>query len=158
MLSNKTGYAVLALACMTSDKQDWYKAEDIAKRADIPKPYLHKILHALRKSGFIKTKRGYGGGMALSYPANQITLLEIVEAVQGEEWLGNCLLGLGGCSDEKGCPVHDIWAIEKEKIRESVKQITLDQVAVSKGRPKGRLKSVKEIQKYLNKRKKKKPS
>ncbi len=45
MLSIRTGYAILALACMISDKQDWYKVKDIAKRADIPQPYLHKILH-----------------------------------------------------------------------------------------------------------------
>ena len=124
MLSNKTGYAVLALACMINDKQEWYKVDDIVKRTDIPKPYLHKILHALGKSGFIQTKRGYRGGMSLSHPADQITLLDIVEAVQGEERMDRCLLGLAGCGDERNCPVHEFWSAQKEKIIKSMKVFT----------------------------------
>jgi len=134
-MPSKTGYAILALACMISDKQDWYKVKDIAKRADIPQPYLHKILHALGKSGFIKTKRGRKGGMLLSCPANQITLLDIVEAVQGQEWMHRCLLGFAQCGDERNCPVHEFWKGEKENIKESMKQVTLDQVAEFEGKP-----------------------
>ena len=158
MLSIRTGYAILALACMTSDKQDWYKVEDISNRGDIPKSYLHKILHALGKSGLVNTKRGPQGGMALSRPADQITLLDIVEAVQGEEWMHCCLLGLAECSDERSCPVHEFWKGEIENIKDRMKQTTLDQVAEFEGKEGGRLKSIEEIQKYLNKRKKKKRS
>ena len=50
MLSKKTGYIILALACMMNEKQDWFKVEDIATRADIPKHYLRKIVHALGKT------------------------------------------------------------------------------------------------------------
>ena len=150
MLSNRTGYAVLALSYMASDKQDWVKVEDIAKRANIPQPYLHKILHALGKSGFIKTKRGYRGGVALSRPANQITLFDIVEAVQGEERMNRCLLGFVQCSDEKSCPVHEYWKEEKENINARMKQVTLDQVAEFEGKPGGRLKSITDIQNKIN--------
>jgi len=83
MLSKRTGYAILALACMIDKKQGWYKVEDIAKQADIPRPFLHKIILALGKSGLVTTKRGLHGGMALARPANQITLLDVAEAVQG---------------------------------------------------------------------------
>ena len=150
MLSSKTGYAILARACMVSDKQDWVKVEDIAKRADIPQPYLHKILHALGKSGFIKTKRGYRGGVALSRPANEITLLDIVEAVQGEEWMHRCLLGLAECSDERSCPVHEFWKGEKENIIAKMKEITLDQVAEFEDKSGGRLKSIADIQNNID--------
>ena len=149
MLSNRSGYAVLALACMIEEEQGWFKVADITKRADIPKPYLHKILHALVKSGFIEAKRGYRGGMALSRPADQITLLDIVEAVQGEEWMGRCLLGLAECGDERNCPVHDFWKEEKENVKNKMKQITLCQVAEFEGRQGGRLKSIEEIQKNV---------
>jgi len=145
MLSNRTGYAVLALACMIDHKQDWVKVEDIVKRANIPQPYLHKILHALGKSGFIQTKRGYRGGMSLSRPSTQITLFDIVEAVQGEERMDRCLLGFSECSDEKSCPVHEFWKEEKENIKARMKQITLDQVAEFEGKEGGRLKSITDI-------------
>jgi len=150
MLSNRTGYAILALACMISDKQDWYKVKDIAKRADIPQPYLHKILHALGKSGFIKTKRGRKGGMALSRPANQIDLFDIVEAVQGEEWIDRCLLGLAECGNERNCPVHEFWKGEKENVKARMKQVTLDQVAEFEDKPGGRLKSIADIKNKIN--------
>ena len=152
MLSKKTGYAILALACMITEKQERFRVEDIAKRADIPKPYLHKILHPLGKSGFIATKRGYRGGMALARPANQITLFDIVEAVQEEEWMGSCLLGFGECGDERNCPVHKKWSIEKEKIKKLLKNVTLEQVSIFESKPGGRLKSIEEIQKYLDER------
>ena len=150
MLSIRTGYAVLALACMIDDKEDWYRAESISIRADIPKPYLHKILHALGKSGFIETKRGPKGGMALSRPANQITIFDIVEAVQGEEWMHRCLLGLAECSDEKSCPVHEFWKDEKEDIKSRMKEVTLDQVAEFEGKEGGRLKTIADIKNKIN--------
>jgi len=150
MLSKRTGYAVLALACMSDNKQDWYKVEDIAKRADIPQPFLHKILHELGRSKFIKTKRGYRGGMALSRPANQITLFDIVEAVQGEERFDRCLLGLAECSDERSCPVHEFWKGEKENVKDRMKQVTLDQVAEFEDKPGGRLKSITDIKNKIN--------
>jgi len=149
MLSKRTSYAILALACVINDKQEWFKVEDIATRTDIPKPYLHKILHALGKSGFIATKRGRKGGMALTRPANKITLLDIVEAVQGEDWMDRCLLGFAGCGDEMNCPVHEKWSVEKKRIRKLMKQFTLDQVAEFEGKPGGRLKSIEEIQKDI---------
>ena len=152
MLSKSTGYAVLALACMITDKQERFKVEDIAKRADIPRFTLHKILHDLGKSDFMSTKIGYRGGMALTRSANQITLLDIIDAVQGEKWMDFCLLGFGGCSDERNCPVHEKWSVEKERIRKLMRQVTLDQVAVFESKPGGRLKSIEEIQKDLNKR------
>jgi Rrf2 family iron-sulfur cluster assembly transcriptional regulator len=143
---------------MKNEKQDWFKVEDIATRTDIPKHYLRKIVHALGKTGLFKTKRGHHGGVALARPANQITLLDIATAVQGEKWMDRCLLGLAGCSDERNCPVHEFWSVKKEIIRESMKQITLDQVAVFESKPGGRLKSIEEIQKDLNERMGIKPS
>ena len=145
MLSKRTGYAILALSCMISDKQEWYKVKDIAKRADIPMHYLHKILHALVKTSFIKAKRGPGGGIALSRPAKQITLLDVAEAVLGEEFMDRCLLGFGGCSDERKCPVHEKWSVEKKRIKKLLKQCTLEQVAEYEGKSGGRLKSIEEI-------------
>ena len=143
---------------MINDKQEWYKVEDIATRADIPKHYLRKIVHASGKTSLFKTKRGYRGGVALARPANQITLLDIAAAVQGEKWMDRCLLGLVGFSDERNCPVHEFWSVKKNIIKESMKQVTLDQVAEFEGKPGGRLKSIEEIQKYINKRMKKKRS
>ena len=97
MLTVRTGYAVLALACLHGSEDRWVLAQEIADRTNVPKPYLHKILHALGKSGVIQTKRGYRGGMALSRPSSEISVFEVVQAVEGRKWKDRCLLGLAEC-------------------------------------------------------------
>jgi len=63
--------------------------------------------------------------------------------------MDRCLLGFSECSDERNCPVHEFWSVKKEIIRESMKQITLDQVAVFEGKPGGRIKVLRRFKKTL---------
>jgi len=145
MLTVRSGYAILALACLNSRQGQWVLVQEIADRTDIPKPYLHKILHALGKCGLIHTKRGYHGGMALSRPAAQITLLDVVQAVEGEKWSKRCLLGLAECSDERACPTHDFWKTERKRIEDKLKKITLAKVADYESKGNGRLKALADL-------------
>ncbi len=128
-LSQKSGYAILAMACMYFREDQWMLTQEISSITGIPKPYLHKILHGLGQSGLIYTKRGYRGGMALARPANEITLLDIIVAVEGENWKHKCLLGLANCSDERKCPIHNYWKKERDRIENKFYNVTLDHVA-----------------------------
>lgn len=149
MLTVRTGYAILALACLHGQDDRWVLAQEIASRTDIPKPYLHKILHALGKAGVIQTKRGYRGGMSLSKPADEINLFELVQAVEGSAWMNRCLLGLAECSEERACPTHEFWAGQRKLIEEKLKSISLAHVAEFESRENGRLKSIEDVQKIL---------
>jgi Rrf2 family protein len=129
-LSQTTGYAILALSCLEQgDGENWILAKDIAECTGIPKPYLSKILHSLQGSGLIAAKRGYRGGFALARPSGEISLLEIAEAVEGGDLLSCCLLGLTSCSEDRPCPAHSFWAVERERIREELSSRTLRDVA-----------------------------
>jgi Rrf2 family protein len=129
-LSQTTGYAILALSCLEEgDGQNWILARDIAECTGIPKPYLSKILHSLQGSGLIRTKRGYRGGFSLVRPADEISLMEIAEAVEGASCLTGCLLGLADCSEEKSCPTHSFWVEERQRIRKALSSTTLKDVA-----------------------------
>ena len=108
-LSQTTGYAVLALSCLDGCGDRWVLAKNISECTGISLPYLSKMLHALTGSGVIVAKRGYRGGFQLAQPADQITLLEVVEAVEGQAWMPRCLLGLDECSDQRACPTHEFW-------------------------------------------------
>ena len=145
MLTVRTGYAILALACLRGSEDRWVLAQEIADRTNVPKPYLHKILHALGKSGVIQTKRGYRGGMALSRLAEEISVFEVVQSVEGRKWQNRCLLGLAECADERGCPMHEFWTEEKEKIEQKLRDLSLAQVADFEGREQGRLKKIMEL-------------
>lgn len=128
-LSQTTGYAILALACLEDCDDRLVQAKDIAGCTGIPLPYLSKILHALGKVGLVVTKRGYRGGFALARSARQINLLEVAEAVEGGAWLPKCLLGFEGCADDRACPTHRFWKTQREKIQTELRRVTIHDVA-----------------------------
>ncbi len=128
-LSQTTGYAILALSCLSGCGDQWVMAKDMARCTGISLPYLSKVLHALGNSGLIEAKRGYRGGFRLARPADQITLLDIAEAVEGEAWKPRCLLGLEECSDARACPTHAFWTKQRAAIEAELRRQTLKKVA-----------------------------
>jgi Rrf2 family protein len=104
-------------------------ARKIADETGISKPYLTKILHRLGRAGLINGKRGYRGGIALTRPANRISVLDISEALDGDTWKERCLLGLPSCGDLHPCPLHEYWLKERRRIERKLARLTLDEVA-----------------------------
>jgi Rrf2 family protein len=101
---------------------------EAAASTGIHKPYLAKILNLLTNKGLVTAKRGYRGGILLARPATAITILQIVEAVEGNAWLGHCLLGLRDCQAQHLCPTHEMWVEIKKRIHDSLGKITLAEV------------------------------
>jgi Rrf2 family protein len=107
---------------------------DIAKCAGIPKPYLARIINKLTHRGLVVARRGYSGGIALARPAEQISLLQIVEAVEGPNWISPCLLNMEGCGHPQACPTHKVWQRVSLQLRAALKKATLfDLMALQKG-------------------------
>lgn len=109
---------------------------DIAKRTDLPQPYLEQILLALKGAGIVKSKRGVGGGYLLSRPPDQILLSEIISAVDGPIVAGD--FGDphtdGACDHEGQCTLLTIWAFVGERMRHLLDSFTLaDIAAMSRG-------------------------
>jgi Rrf2 family protein len=127
--SQTTGYAVLALGCIASWKGRWVLSEQVHKCTGISTPYLRKVLYTLGRAGLVRTKRGYHGGFVLTRPPEEITLLEIVEAVESNRPVSDCLLGLPGCSEATPCPLRRFWQKERAKIRAELGRITLAKAA-----------------------------
>lgn len=131
-LSITTGYAIRALSCLDSGACESHKIGHIACCSGVPRPYLAKIMHALSTKGLVTTKRGYRGGILLTRPLGEISLLEIVIAVEGEEWMGPCLLGLEDCGDGAGCPTRELWTRIRGDIEDSLGKLTLADVIQSR--------------------------
>lgn len=85
-------------------------AKEIATCAVVPLPYLQKILRRLRRAGLIEAKRGYRGGFALARPPEEITLFEIIEAVEPGLLEPRCFFGTDICSETRPCSVHEFWS------------------------------------------------
>ncbi|MGC8829021.1 MAG: RrF2 family transcriptional regulator [Verrucomicrobiia bacterium] len=126
--TNTTGYAVQALVCLASCDCPKSSTAEIAKCSGVPQPYLCKIINLLTRKGLIVTRRGVGGGIKLARAAEEITLFEIVVAIEGERWASECLLGYSWCANEQCCPTHSFWKETKEKIKAELQHWTLADV------------------------------
>jgi Rrf2 family protein len=124
-VSQSTGTALTALSFMGDRGGQWIQAQEIARCTGTPLPYLLKILNRLAEGELIQSKRGYRGGFYLSRAATEITLLEILEAMEGPDWFNDCMLGTKHCPCVRPCPLHAFWSQEKERIREQWKKTKL---------------------------------
>jgi Rrf2 family protein len=103
---------------------------EIADAEQIPQPFLSKILHGLRAKGLVKSRKGPGGGFLLAKPPNEMKVTEIIEAVDGKCDLDKtCLLGMGECQGDHGCPLHHVWKPFRDELAASLAALTLTEVA-----------------------------
>jgi Rrf2 family protein len=82
---------------------------EISAAQDLPRPFLGKILNDLVHTGMLRSARGPTGGYSLACEPAEISLLEIKEAIDGRGDLERCAVGLGPCSDDVPCPLHDTY-------------------------------------------------
>ena len=83
-LTTKSEYSILALIYMArNNKNGFMKIDQICSKCDIPKKYLELLFMILRQNGYIRTKRGTGGGYKLTKPASQISIAEIIRLMDG---------------------------------------------------------------------------
>lgn len=98
--------AVLHLALLNSDQRATTK--EIAKAQDIPASFLAKIVAQLSVVGILKTTRGVRGGVTLALHPEEITILDVVEAIDGPFLVNECVHEDFHCPLEN-CPVRDVW-------------------------------------------------
>jgi len=119
--------AILFLALKEDDKMT--SIRELTQKFDIPYHFLAKILQNLTHRGFLKSSRGSSGGFSLAKPASEITLLEIVSAIDGTKIRESCIMGFPDCSDTTRCALHDYWAKAREEIFSVLEQKTIDHMA-----------------------------
>jgi Rrf2 family nitric oxide-sensitive transcriptional repressor len=79
--------------------------EQVAEATRVPPAYLSKVLQALSRGGIVKSQRGVGGGISLARPAEELTILEVVNAVEPIQRIRSCPLGLKS-HGVRLCPLH----------------------------------------------------
>ena len=131
-VSTRGDYAARALVSLSlhADESGPTSVRDIAERTGLPQPYLEQILLALKGAGIVRSKRGVGGGYVLARPAAEITLAEIVSAVDGPIVVGD--FGLphqeGACDHEGQCVLLAIWGEAGDAMRRHLDAFTLADV------------------------------
>lgn len=105
MLSQTVEYALRAMVQLTYVAPRACSTEVLAGTTQVPRAYLSKVLQELRKAGMVHSRRGIGGGIALARPASEISILEVVNAVEPIRRISTCPLGLIS-HGKRLCPLH----------------------------------------------------
>lgn len=137
-MSTRGDYASRALLSLAlgADLSIPTSVRDLAERTGLPQPYLEQILLILKGVGLVRSKRGVGGGYVLARDAEDITLAEIVAAVDGPIVAGD--FGEphrdGACDHEGQCVLLAVWADVGNHMREHLASFTLaDMVLQARG-------------------------
>lgn len=105
MFSQTAEYALRAMSVLAAHSPSSMTTEQIAGATLVPSAYLSKVLQALRKAGIVRSQRGIGGGVSLVQDPQEITILEIVNAVDPIRRITECPIGLAA-HGVKLCPMH----------------------------------------------------
>ena len=128
--SRSAEYAIRAFVFLAQVPSGKYAmVKQIAEESDIPAHFLAKILQQLARQGFLRSSKGPTGGFSLRYPANDITLLQIVDSIDGLADYQRCIGGMNECNDQMRCGMHDSWKALRGRIIEYLEGTTVEDLA-----------------------------
>lgn len=117
LYSRSAEYAIRSIAHLAALPPGEYAlAKTIAADTAIPSHFLAKILQDLARDGFLKSSKGPGGGFRLGQPAEEISMLRIVDAIDGAGRFDRCIGGGPECNDRVACGMHDSWMVLRSRI------------------------------------------
>jgi Rrf2 family protein len=118
LFSKSCEYAIQALLYLAHKEETGQPVllREISDSLRIPHHFLNKVLQQLTRAGILVSLRGVSGGFSFARHAGEITMGDVVKAIDGDHFLGKCMLGFPGCADDNPCPVHDQWKQAKHII------------------------------------------
>jgi len=121
-VSTRGDYAARALLSLAlRNSPDPTSVKEIAERTDLPQPYLEQILLTVKGAGLVRSKRGVGGGYVLARPPDDITLADVLAAVDGP--LTEVVDDHDHC--EGHCVLQEVWTGVSEEMRRTLEGYTL---------------------------------
>jgi Rrf2 family iron-sulfur cluster assembly transcriptional regulator len=132
VIRRNTDYAIRAMVNLAVNQgKGAVTASQIAKKEGIPYDLACKLLQQLHRKKIVKSVMGAKGGFLLRKKASNISILEVIEAIQGPVSLNRCLLDARFCSRKKSCPVSKNLAKLQKTINKQLKSIKLSKLAGS---------------------------
>ncbi|NQV08177.1 Rrf2 family transcriptional regulator [bacterium] len=109
-LTRKGDYAIRAMLHITGHHPRLRNTRQIATGMDLPRNLLSQILAALVHHDLLRSTPGPAGGYVLARPPEEISLLEVIEVIEGPVAADTCVLSGGSCDWDNVCPLHESWA------------------------------------------------
>ncbi len=131
-ITRQADYAIRAVLYLTQLGPTQRAAtSSVAQKQHIPPSFLAKIISQLSIAGLLHTSRGARGGVMLARDPKEISLLDVVEAIDGPILLNECVGDPGNCEYKDDCPMHNIWDEAQENLVKRLKGTTFDAFAKS---------------------------
>lgn len=127
-ISRKTDYALRILSILATSEGELLSVRVAAEQVDVPYSFARSIQHGLAQAGIVESLRGVHGGMRLKADPSELTLYQIVEAVQGPFSINDCTAPEGECARMASCCFHPLWLGAEALMRDYLSSITLADV------------------------------
>jgi Rrf2 family protein len=117
-------------------RADSMMLDDVIAGTDIPRDFLAKLFQKLVRAGILRSTKGRGGGFALAGATHEITLMQVVLAVEDcpagqAPAMDRCVVGLEACTDDMPCPQHDLYKPIRQRLKDYLTTTTLADMVAS---------------------------
>ena len=128
-LSKLTDYGTVIMTHMARQPARVYSAAEVATAIGVTVPTAGKILKTLARENLLQSLRGAHGGYLLSRPPDQISIAQVIDALEGPVGVTECSAALGLCSQESSCSLRANWQRVNQVIRHVLSELTLADMA-----------------------------
>lgn len=133
MLSRRADYGIRAMIDIAAQHPGARTVvAEVAERQAIPQSFLAKIVPRLARAGLLRTSLGAAGGVALALPPEKISLLQIIEALDGPFALNLCSLNPADCQYYAVCPTCAVWKKAQSQLNQTLAQTRLSDLVLSR--------------------------
>ncbi len=101
----------------------------LAKATGAPESFLSKVLQALAHAGLISSRRGQAGGFRISPRGRAVSMLDVIEAIDGDICLNLCMIPGRSCSRKARCPAHPVWVEAQQAMLAVLSSTTVAEMA-----------------------------
>ncbi len=128
-LGRLADYGTAVMSVLAADADHVASATELAGRTHLSAHTVAKLLKLFARAGLIESSRGANGGYRLARPASDITVADVIAAVDGPIALTQCSVHKGGCVVESHCGVRSNWRLINQTVRNALASVTLAQMA-----------------------------
>jgi len=125
-LSKSTDYGIRILAHLARDGAGaTHNAREVARALRLPVPMVSKVMKSLARAGVLESHRGAKGGFSLSQPPDELSVADMIAALEGPVALTECQIGPALCQHEGSCSVQEPWSVINRSVQNTLSMVTL---------------------------------
>ena len=128
-ITRRADLAVRAMALLADGRQ--LKSTDLADGLEATPGFVPQVIGPLVKAGWVRSEPGPSGGYLIAVPPEQVSVLDVIEAVDGPTDTGQCVVAALPCGRSAPCALHSAWAHAREELMQSLRSIPVAQLATN---------------------------